>query len=85
MYVRCINLINDESAGDNELTHMYVVCMINHRIHYCLRKSLALFKNGQADILICTDVAARGIDVAGIPYVVGSCKCASLYMSIYVS
>jgi hypothetical protein len=38
---------------------------------YCLRKSLALFKSGRADILICTDVAARGIDVAGIPYVVG--------------
>ena len=39
---------------------------------YYLRKSLALFKSGGADILICTDVAARGIDVAGIPYVVGT-------------
>mmetsp|Transcript_26416 Transcript_26416/g.39193 ORF Transcript_26416/g.39193 Transcript_26416/m.39193 type:complete len:741 (+) Transcript_26416:51-2273(+) len=34
------------------------------------RQSLAAFKEGQVRFLICTDVAARGIDVAGLPYVI---------------
>ena len=28
------------------------------------------FKDGDIRFLICTDVAARGIDIAGLPYVV---------------
>lgn len=28
------------------------------------------FKEGDIRFLICTDVAARGIDIAGLPYVV---------------
>ncbi|EGD75338.1 eIF4a [Salpingoeca rosetta] len=34
------------------------------------RQNLEAFKNGEARILICTDVAARGIDITGIPYVI---------------
>ncbi|KAJ8611865.1 hypothetical protein CTAYLR_005777 [Chrysophaeum taylorii] len=34
------------------------------------RASLDAFKNGDVRILVCTDVAARGIDVEGLPYVV---------------
>lgn len=34
------------------------------------RESLAAFKDGDVRFLICTDVAARGIDVAGLPYVI---------------
>ena len=32
--------------------------------------NLQLFKDGKAKFLICTDVAARGIDVKGIPFVI---------------
>lgn len=31
---------------------------------------LQAFKDGDIRFLICTDVAARGIDVAGLPYVI---------------
>lgn len=34
------------------------------------RESLAAFKEGHVRFLICTDVAARGIDVSGLPYVI---------------
>ena len=34
------------------------------------RQNLARFKDGEYRFLICTDVAARGIDVVGLPYVV---------------
>ena len=32
--------------------------------------ALQAFKDGDIRFLICTDVAARGIDIAGLPYVV---------------
>ncbi|KAH8098309.1 DNA/RNA helicase [Aureococcus anophagefferens] len=35
------------------------------------RKNLEAFKAGDVKILVCTDVAARGIDVTGLPFVVG--------------
>lgn len=34
------------------------------------QESLAAFKNGEVRFLVCTDVAARGIDIAGLPYLV---------------
>lgn len=34
------------------------------------RQNLESFKNGDVRFLICTDVAARGIDVRGIPFVI---------------
>jgi ATP-dependent RNA helicase DDX1 len=34
------------------------------------RKNLEAFKDGDVRFLICTDVAARGIDIRGLPFVV---------------
>ncbi len=34
------------------------------------RKNLQLFKEGEIRVLICTDVAARGIDIDGLPFVI---------------
>jgi ATP-dependent RNA helicase DDX1 len=34
------------------------------------RAALAAFKSGEIRFLVCTDVAARGIDVKGLPYVI---------------
>jgi ATP-dependent RNA helicase DDX1 len=34
------------------------------------REHLLLFKNNEIQFLICTDVAARGIDVTNLPYVI---------------
>ena len=37
---------------------------------FSLSDSHTPFQNGEVRFLICTDVAARGIDIRGIPYVV---------------
>ena len=34
------------------------------------RRNLEAFKTGDVRFLICTDVAARGLDIAGLPYVI---------------
>tara|TARA_B100000073_G_scaffold110020_3_gene88753 strand:- start:1284 stop:3677 length:2394 start_codon:yes stop_codon:yes gene_type:complete len=34
------------------------------------RASLAAFKSGEIKFLICTDVAARGLDISGLPFVI---------------
>ncbi len=34
------------------------------------RAALQDFKMGRVRLLVCTDVAARGIDIAGLPFVV---------------
>lgn len=34
------------------------------------RRNLQAFRDGDVRFLICTDVAARGIDIQGLPYVV---------------
>jgi ATP-dependent RNA helicase DDX1 len=34
------------------------------------RSALAAFRNGEVRFLVCTDVAARGIDITGLPYLV---------------
>lgn len=34
------------------------------------QKALAAFKDGELSVLVATDIAARGIDVAGLPFVV---------------
>ena len=36
------------------------------------RENLRAFKEGAARILVCTDVAARGLDVAGLPFVINA-------------
>ena len=37
------------------------------------RQALAAFKDGDVRFLICTDVAARGIDIKELPYVINMC------------
>ena len=36
------------------------------------RANLAAFKNGEVAFLVCTDVAARGIDVRGVPFLINA-------------
>jgi ATP-dependent RNA helicase DDX1 len=47
-------------------------CVVLHsdRSQTARRANLAKFKNGEARFLICTDVAARGIDIKELPYVI---------------
>ncbi|EDV25940.1 uncharacterized protein TRIADDRAFT_24752 [Trichoplax adhaerens] len=46
------------------------VCLHSDRNRAERQQNLSSFKCGQIRFLICTDVAARGLDITGIPYVV---------------
>ncbi|GAA30140.2 ATP-dependent RNA helicase DDX1 [Clonorchis sinensis] len=46
------------------------VCLHGDRNPAERKANLQKFKNGDVRFLICTDVAARGIDIAGLPYVI---------------
>lgn len=46
------------------------VCMHGDLSPETRSQSLKSFKNGSVAFLICTDVAARGLDVSGIPFVI---------------
>ncbi|CAJ0946287.1 unnamed protein product, partial [Mesorhabditis belari] len=45
-------------------------CLHGDRAPQERSRALASFKSGETAFLICTDVAARGIDVSGIPFVI---------------
>ena len=44
------------------------VCLHGDRRPQERKANLEKFKNGEVKFLICTDVAARGIDVMGLPF-----------------
>ncbi|THD25306.1 ATP-dependent RNA helicase DDX1 [Fasciola hepatica] len=46
------------------------VCLHSDRNPAERKANLQKFKNGDVRFLICTDVAARGLDIAGLPYVI---------------
>jgi len=46
------------------------VCLHSDRKPQERKENLEKFKRGQVKFLICTDVAARGIDITGMPYVI---------------
>ncbi|KAG1690984.1 ATP-dependent RNA helicase DDX1 [Nymphon striatum] len=46
------------------------VCLHSDRAPAERKANLSKFKSGQVKFLICTDVAARGIDIIGVPYVI---------------
>ncbi|CAH8679970.1 unnamed protein product [Schistosoma rodhaini] len=46
------------------------VCLHSDRAPPERKANLQKFKNGEVHFLICTDVAARGIDITGLPYVI---------------
>nr|CDS29448.1 ATP dependent RNA helicase Ddx1 [Hymenolepis microstoma] len=46
------------------------VCLHSDRNPMERKANLQKFKDGEVNFLICTDVAARGIDITGLPYVI---------------
>jgi len=51
--------------------HKYSCCVLaGMRSQNERREALAAFKEGEVRFLICTDVAARGIDIKNLPYVI---------------
>ncbi|CAH8463621.1 unnamed protein product [Dicrocoelium dendriticum] len=58
-------------GGPNRRESMFsCVCLHSDRNPGERKANLQKFKNGDVRFLICTDVAARGIDIAGLPYVI---------------
>ena len=46
------------------------VCLHGDRSPKERNSNLQMFKDKQAKFLICTDVAARGLDIKGVPFVI---------------
>jgi len=44
------------------------VCLHGDRKPHERKQNLEMFKQGQVKFLICTDVAARGLDITGLPF-----------------
>ena len=53
------------NVGDRELT---CVCLHGDRKPVERKNNLERFKQEKVRFLICTDVAARGIDITGLPF-----------------
>ena len=66
----CDNLekyLSSPGGGGDEFS---ATCLHSDRGAQQRTANLQKFKDGHCRFLICTDVAARGIDVQGIPYVI---------------
>lgn len=63
----CDNMENFLRKNDKNIT---CACLHSDRKPQERQANLAAFKNDKVKFLICTDVAARGIDVKGIPFVI---------------
>ncbi|XP_064401585.1 ATP-dependent RNA helicase DDX1-like isoform X2 [Halichondria panicea] len=58
-------------GGPKAMVNEYTcVCLHSDRRPQERKENLQSFKDGEVRFLICTDVAARGIDIRGIPFVV---------------
>lgn len=58
-------------ASEKGKENAYSCCVLaGGRPMHERRAALAAFKSGDVRVMICTDVAARGIDVTGLPFVV---------------
>ncbi|XP_067131115.1 ATP-dependent RNA helicase DDX1 [Centruroides vittatus] len=65
------NYLNQIGGGARNKNHFYsCVCLHGDRKPQERKGNLEKFKRGEVKFLICTDVAARGIDVKGIPFVI---------------
>eukprot|EP00064_Thunnus_orientalis_P016415 superscaffoldBa00003253_g16480 len=59
------------SAGPDSRSHqLSCVCLHGDRKPNERKNNLERFKRKEVRLLICTDVAARGIDIHGVPYVI---------------
>ncbi len=71
--IDCDNLeayLRTLGGGASAMLNEYAcACMHSDRPPQERRANLQAFKDGDLRFLICTDVAARGIDIRGIPYV----------------
>ncbi|KAJ7341071.1 hypothetical protein JRQ81_004770 [Phrynocephalus forsythii] len=60
-----------QGGGPEKKGHQFsCVCLHGDRKPHERKQNLDRFKKGEVRFLICTDVAARGIDISGVPYVI---------------
>ena len=68
-------------AGPSSMINKYsCVCLHGDRRPQERKANLQAFKDGEVRFLICTDVAARGIDVRGIPFGMNINVCVYAYV-----
>eukprot|EP00035_Acanthoeca_spectabilis_P037034 m.43232 g.43232 ORF g.43232 m.43232 type:complete len:731 (+) comp8404_c0_seq2:376-2568(+) len=57
-------------GGKGDIVNEYSCVVLHGGKSHNRGENLQAFKNGEARFLICTDVAARGIDIRGVPYMI---------------
>mmetsp|Transcript_18855 Transcript_18855/g.22880 ORF Transcript_18855/g.22880 Transcript_18855/m.22880 type:complete len:774 (+) Transcript_18855:1-2322(+) len=62
--------LNANNKANNTISRYSCRVLAGGRDVSSRRQALSLFKNGDIKILICTDVAARGIDISGLPAII---------------
>jgi len=62
--------LNFIGGGKDNNKQFSCVCLHGDRKPHERKSNLEKFKNKQVRFLICTDVAARGIDVGGLPFMI---------------
>lgn len=71
--IDCDNMesyLNKAGGGKNKNHSYSCVCLHSDRKPHERKENLERFKRGDVRFLICTDVAARGLDISGLPYVI---------------
>eukprot|EP01133_Synstelium_polycarpum_P019075 gene19075-22840_t len=72
--IDCDNLckfMTEMGGGSTALENQFSsVVLHGDKLNHVRKENLEKFKNGDCKFLICTDVASRGIDVAGLPFVI---------------
>ncbi|GBE59267.1 ATP-dependent RNA helicase [Babesia ovata] len=65
----CTYLAHLNSTRSNTLVNRYSATQLGGKLdQYRRKRNLEDFKNGIYRFLVCTDVAARGVDIAGMPF-----------------
>ncbi|XP_006006210.1 ATP-dependent RNA helicase DDX1 [Latimeria chalumnae] len=62
--------IQQGGGPDRRAHQLSCVCLHGDRKPHERKQNLDKFKRNEVKFLICTDVAARGIDISGVPYVI---------------
>ncbi|EGC33733.1 hypothetical protein DICPUDRAFT_154178 [Dictyostelium purpureum] len=69
----CIHNFLKEAGGESTKSGLegeYSSTVLHGDVNKARKENLEKFKNGEVRFLICTDVAARGIDIRGLPFMI---------------
>lgn len=67
-YQQCLSFLTGRGSGSKADNPFSCVCLHGDRKPHERKNNYDSFKQGHVRFLICTDVAARGLDIGGLPF-----------------